>query len=106
MLAAFRTRHSLSPEFAAAADWMKSELEAVGFTVAKRSISVGSGTSFNVIADRTGTGTSRRLVIATAHLDSVNTAGGVMADAPGADDNGQIHCNGQSPTNQDSMSTS
>ncbi len=87
-LAGFRTRHSLTGEFSAAADWMKAELEALGFTVSKRSISVGTGTSFNIVADKEGLSANRRLVIVTAHLDSVNSAGGVTADAPGADDNG------------------
>ena len=87
-LAGFSTRHSLTVEFSAAADLIKSELEALGFNVSKRVISVGTGTSFNVVADKSGSGTDRRLVIVTAHLDSVNTAGGVAAPAPGADDNG------------------
>jgi Peptidase family M28/Repeat of unknown function (DUF346) len=87
-LAGFRTRHSLTAEFSAAAEWMKGELETLGFTVSKRPISVGTGTSFNVVADRQGFGTNRRLIIVTAHLDSVNTAGGIAAAAPGADDNG------------------
>ena len=87
-LAGFLTRHSLTTEFSAAADWIKSELEAFGFAVSKRVISVGASTSFNVVADRPGSGVNRRLVIVTAHLDSVNTAGGVGATAPGADDNG------------------
>lgn len=87
-LASFRTRHSLTAEFSAAADWMQSELEALGFAVSKRAISVGTGTSFNVVADRLGLGVNRRLVLVTAHLDSVNTAGGITAAAPGADDNG------------------
>ena len=87
-LAGFSTRHSLTVEFSAAADLIKSELEALGFNVSKRVISVGTGTSFNVVADKSGSGNDRRLVIVTAHLDSVNTAGGVAAPAPGADDNG------------------
>jgi peptidase M28-like protein/repeat uncharacterized protein DUF346 len=87
-LAGFHTRHSLSLEFSNAADWMKSELEIGGFAVSKRAISVGSGTSFNVVADRQGSGVNRRLIIVTAHLDSVNTAGGAAAASPGADDNG------------------
>jgi len=87
-LTAFRTRHSLSTEFSAAADWMKSEFEALGYTVSKTPISVGSGSSFNVVAERAGEGPNRKLVIATAHLDSVNLAGGSAAAAPGADDNG------------------
>ena len=84
----FRTRHSLSAEFSAAADAMQAELEALGFSVAKTAISVGAATSFNLVADRTGASANRRLVIATAHLDSINIAGGFSANAPGADDNG------------------
>ena len=84
----FRTRHSLTSEFSAAANWIKSNLEEHGFSVSKRTISVGNSTSFNVVADRQGSGTNRRLVIVTAHLDSVNRMGGVAAIAPGADDNG------------------
>ena len=86
-LTGFRTRHSLSAEFSSAADWIKARLEALGFSVAKPAITVGTGTSFNVVADRSGLGTARRLVIVSAHLDSVNLAGGVTAAAPGADDN-------------------
>jgi Zn-dependent M28 family amino/carboxypeptidase len=67
---------------------VKNELEALGFAVSKQAISVGTGTSFNVVADRPGLGSNRRLAIVTAHLDSVNTSGGITADAPGADDNG------------------
>lgn len=40
-LAGFRTRHSLSPEFSAAADWVKTELETLGFTVSKRALRSG-----------------------------------------------------------------
>ena len=87
-LTGFRTRHSLTAELSVAADWCKNALEALGCTVSKRAISVGSGTSFNVVADKPGSGVNRRLVVVTAHLDSVNSAGGVAAVAPGADDNG------------------
>ena len=87
-LTAFRTRHSLTAEFSAAADFCKDTLEALGCTVSKHPISVGSGTSFNVVADKPGIGVNRRLVLVTAHLDSVNSAGGITAAAPGADDNG------------------
>src|SRR5687767_13985288 len=58
-LASFRTRHSLTAEFSAAADLMKDELEAIGFTVSKRAITVGTGGSFNVVVDRPGSGTIR-----------------------------------------------
>ena len=87
-LTSFHTRHSLTSEFSAASDWMKSELEALGFAVSKRAITVGTRSSFNIVADKQGLGNNRRLVIVTAHLDSVNTAGGIAAAAPGADDNG------------------
>ena len=59
----FRTRHSLTAEFLVAADWLKSEMEALGFAVSKRAISVGTGTSFNVVADRLGSGVNRRLLL-------------------------------------------
>jgi len=87
-LAGYRTRHSLTTEFSTAADWAKSRLESWGFVCAKLPISVGTGSSFNVVADISGTAASRRLVLVTAHLDSINTDGGVSAAAPGADDNG------------------
>ena len=46
-------------------------------------------TSSNVIAERPGRGPSpRSVVVVTAHLDSINIAGGPAAAAPGADDNG------------------
>ena len=42
----------------------------------------------NVIADKAGSGSSpRKVVIVTAHLDSINADGGPSAPAPGADDN-------------------
>ena len=87
-LTSFRTRHSLTAEFSSAADWAKGKLEALGFTVSKPGISVGAGASFNVVADKPGSGANRRLVIVSAHLDSVNSAAGVTGAAPGADDNG------------------
>jgi ABC-type taurine transport system substrate-binding protein len=87
-LTGFRTRHSLTAEFSAAADQCKDALEEFGCVVSKQTISVGTGTSFNVVADKPGMGVTRRLVIVTAHLDSVNSGGGMAAAAPGADDNG------------------
>lgn len=49
-------------------------------------ISVGTGTSCNVVAGRQGSGTDRDAVVVTAHLDSVNHEE-VDGAAPGADDN-------------------
>lgn len=88
-LVALGTRHSLSPEFIRATDGAAAQLTALGYTTTRSSITVGTGRSENVVAGRPGTGTgSRALVLVTAHLDSVNTAGGPAAPAPGADDNG------------------
>jgi hypothetical protein len=88
-LTGFPTRHSLSDEFAAAADWLRGELDGLGFATAVEEVSVGSGTSANVVADRPGKAAEPRgQVVVCAHLDSVNTAGGPSAPAPGADDNG------------------
>ena len=56
--------------------------------MSKNPILVGTATSFNIVADKPGTGADPRLVVATAHLDSVNLSGGPAAVAPGADDNG------------------
>jgi hypothetical protein len=86
-LTGYHTRHSVTPAYADAASWMRAELASLGFAVSTQTIAVGSSTSANVFADKPGTGSDRRLVLATAHLDSVNTTGGVSAPAPGADDN-------------------
>ncbi|HSK53725.1 MAG TPA: M28 family metallopeptidase [Jiangellales bacterium] len=86
-LASLATRHSLSAGFKDAAAYCVGRLEAAGYTVTRESVSVGGGTSENLVADRRGAGAERRRVLVTAHLDSVNTAGGPAAAAPGADDN-------------------
>lgn len=88
-LVGFGTRHSLSAGFTAAAAWAAARLAGLGCAVQTKPVSVGAGTSANVVADRPAPGTGHRnLVLVTAHLDSVNTAGGAAAPAPGADDNG------------------
>lgn len=87
-LTGFYTRHSLRSEFDDAVDVVRNELLAMGYNVDVQTISVGSGSSANVIADRQGSGPSPRdLLIVIAHLDSINMVGGVNAAAPGADDN-------------------
>jgi Peptidase family M28/Repeat of unknown function (DUF346) len=87
-LAAFSTRHSLSAQFSTAADWARAQLAAASDTATVIPITVGSGSSANVVAQRHGQGAPPRdLVIVTAHLDSINLAGGPAAPAPGADDN-------------------
>lgn len=83
-LAAFRTRHSLSAEFSAAADWMKSELEALGYTVSKTPISVGPGSSFNVVAERAGEGSNRKLVAALPVLTTMAADRPAWSRSPGS----------------------
>lgn len=53
-------------------------------------MAVQGGLSRNVIAEKSGSAPAgtRRTVLVTAHLDSINTPGGPTAAAPGADDNG------------------
>ncbi|WP_211355007.1 M28 family metallopeptidase [Blastococcus colisei] len=83
------TRHSWSTGFGEAADWSSDRLAGSGFAVTRHSITVGTGSSANVVGELPGTGTGdRAVVLVTAHLDSVNTPGGPSAPAPGADDNG------------------
>jgi hypothetical protein len=88
-LAGLPTRHSLSSGFRQAADHVSGVLADLGFGVSRPSITVGSGASSNVVGERPGAGESPRgVVLMTAHLDSINLAGGPSAAAPGADDNG------------------
>ena len=88
-LAGLPTRHSLSAGFREAVDRMSDRLTDLGFAVTQQTITVGCGSSLNVVADRPGLGAcDRRVVLVTAHLDSINIAGGPSAPAPGADDNG------------------
>jgi Peptidase family M28 len=87
-LASFRTRHSFSADYRAAAEWAQGVLVDLGFTVWQETVVVGSKTTLNVIAERSGHGVEgRRTVMATAHLDSVNLEGSPNSPAPGADDN-------------------
>ena len=88
-LAGLPTRHSLSAGFRQAADRVCDRLTDVGFAVKRPEITVGIGASLNVVADRPGSRAGdRSVVLVTAHLDSINLAGGPSAPASGADDNG------------------
>ncbi|TFV66466.1 Zn-dependent exopeptidase M28 [Blastococcus sp. CT_GayMR20] len=88
-LAGLPTRHSLSAGFREAADHMAALLTDRGYAVSRPAITVGSGSSSNVIGDLAGSGEGPRgVVLITAHLDSINLPGGPSAPAPGADDNG------------------
>jgi hypothetical protein len=87
-LASYPTRHSLSADFANAANWARGQLSGAGYDAQLVPITVGAGQSVNVVASRDGQGASpRELVLLTAHLDSVNPAGGPAAPARGAHDN-------------------
>lgn len=86
-LTGFRTRHSLTAEFHSAADWCRAMLQPYGYAVTQVSVPVNVSSSANLIADRIGQGVQRKLLLVTAHLDSVNVAGGIDAAAPAADDN-------------------
>ncbi|MEU4392948.1 M20/M25/M40 family metallo-hydrolase [Kribbella sp. NPDC023855] len=86
--ASLPTRHSLSPSFTTAVDFAAARMVALGYHVTRMPITVGAGRSENLIGDRPGSGPGARgLVVITAHLDSINLAGGAGGNAPGADDN-------------------
>lgn len=89
-LVSFPTRYSTSQFYTSAATWMEERLSDLGYETLIEPITVGTGTSQNVIAQKPGDGVenSKDLVIVTAHLDSINLRGGATAIAPGADDNG------------------
>ena len=61
----------------------------MGYTTRFQNITVNGGSSRNVIADKKGGGAAgaRKVVLVTAHLDSINLQGGPTANAPGTEDN-------------------
>jgi hypothetical protein len=88
-LASFTTRNSTSTGFSDAATWARTQLKELGYATRTQTITVNKSKSRNIIAEKLGKGTgARQVVIVTAHLDSINLAGGPTAPAPGADDNG------------------
>ena len=88
-LVSWSTRYSTSPSYSEAATWAQEQLSGMGYQTRLENIAVGSSTSHNVIAEKSGNQTgSKDLVIVVAHLDSINIWGGSSANAPGADDNG------------------
>ncbi|MDH6238311.1 M28 family metallopeptidase [Cryobacterium sp. CG_9.6] len=86
-LTTFGTRHSLSEGYRQAGDWVTEVLRTLGYAVTRIAISVGTGSSFSIVADKPGRLGNPQLVLVTAHLDSINHADGPLAPAPGADDN-------------------
>ena len=88
-LVQFKTRNSLSPQFAAACDFVGQRLAELGYKTSRQAITVNGGACQNVIATRKGTGpASRGTVVVSAHLDSINHEGDAASPAPGADDDG------------------
>jgi len=88
-LASFSTRHSTGTGYANAATWARKQLKEMNYKTRLQMVTVSDGKSRNIIADKPGAGAgARSVVIVTAHLDSINLAGGPTAPAPGADDNG------------------
>jgi hypothetical protein len=88
-LVSFATRFSTSAHYAKASAAARAQLKAMGYTTRFQNITVNGGASRNVIADKKGGAAgARKVVLVTAHLDSINLQGGPTANAPGADDNG------------------
>jgi len=88
-LVGFGTRHSLSPQYRAACDFVEQRLAGLGYATSRQAIVVNGGASQNVIATRKGNGPDTRgVVVVSAHLDSINQEGNAASPAPGADDDG------------------
>lgn len=88
-LVSFVTRHSTSSGYSAAVTFARKQLEDMNYQTRLQVVTVGKGKSRNIMADKPGEQSgAREVVIATAHLDSINLQGGPSAPAPGADDNG------------------
>ncbi|CCE98515.1 aminopeptidase, putative (plasmid) [Sinorhizobium fredii HH103] len=88
-LVALPTRFSSSAHYQAACDIVEQKLASFGYATSRQTIGLGGSQSTNVVARRVGTGpATRRAVLVTAHLDSINLEGPATAPAPGADDDG------------------
>jgi len=83
--ASLPTRHSHSSSFVTAVEYAEQRMVALGYQTRRQPITVGTKPSQNLIGDRAGSDDG--IVVVTAHLDSINLAGGASAPAPGADDN-------------------
>ncbi len=87
-IVAFPTRYATSAHYGSAADLCRARLTNLGYETRIQEVSFGSSVTSNVIAEKPGTAAERKLVIAMAHLDSINIEGDAGSIAPGADDNG------------------
>ncbi|GAA3052789.1 M28 family metallopeptidase [Actinokineospora globicatena] len=68
------------PGYKASVDWVKSKLDAAGWTTSVKTFTSSGATGYNLIADWPG-GDANNVVMAGAHLDSVSAG-------PGINDNG------------------
>jgi aminopeptidase S len=73
-------RYTGRPGYLASANWVKSKLDAAGYTTTLQSFSTSAGTSYNVIAEWPQ-GDAGHVVMTGSHLDSVSAG-------PGINDNG------------------
>ncbi len=87
-LVSFPTRHSMSEHYHSAVKLCKELLSNLGYETRLQEVPIGSQVASNVIAEKSGGLSERKLVIAMAHLDSINIQGNSDSTAPGADDNG------------------
>ncbi|MBR0820264.1 M28 family metallopeptidase [Bradyrhizobium liaoningense] len=86
-LSAIHTRESTGQGFLQALDICEPVLAAAGCETSRQTFTMEGSQSFNLVGRRRGTAPDARLLIMSAHLDSVNHEGGAGARAPGADDN-------------------
>ena len=86
-LSAIHTRKSTGQGFLQALDICEPVLAAAGCETSRQTFTMEGSQSFNLVGRRRGTAPDARLLIMSAHLDSVNHEGGAGARAPGADDN-------------------
>jgi hypothetical protein len=87
-LASFGSRHATSAGYDAAARFADEQFKSMGYKTVAQEVAVGSGKTRNVIASKSPSGSAPgRIIIVSAHLDSINLEGGPSAPAPGADDN-------------------
>ena len=87
-LASFGTRHATSAGYDAAARFADEQFKSMGYKPVAQEVAVGSGKTRNIIVSKTPSGSAKgRIIIVSAHLDSINLEAGPSAPAPGADDN-------------------
>lgn len=85
----FKTRHTVSPLNVKAANWLKSELQTIGYTdVVLHDFKYQGQTRHNVVATKLGKSDPNSFIIVCAHYDSrMENLDDHISVAPGADDN-------------------